>query len=110
MTYINEAKFTGKIQRSAQTKGKTTGLPTLKITLACGKETIHAVLLGELAESISPADGEWIEIKGSVHTSSWDGLDGIRRFGWYCLAKKIRSIPESVHCSDVPPTERSTKI
>jgi len=103
MSDINKIHLTGTVE-SFKVIATKTGTPMIRCTLASGKEKITVIAFNEVAESTRLEEGARISLVGSVQSTSWEGKDGVKRFGWQVIANEITLEDEP---TTAPPARRS---
>lgn len=85
---INHIHVSGTVEafRRVQTS---TNTPMATFRLRCWQELIKVVAFKELAESLALADGERVEVRGRIQSTSWQAADGTWRNGFQVVAQEI---------------------
>jgi hypothetical protein len=105
MTDKNECSFTGAVEGFSVVATKT-GTPMIRFFLLVGKEKITVVAFRDLADQIRLAAGDRVAVLGAIKSTSWDGRDGVRRYGWQVVAAEITSESEAPAPPPPPPGDR----
>ena len=84
----NEIHISGKVDRFEIIATKT-GTPMIKFFLACGKERLAVIAFKSLADATRLIDGDPVSITGAIQTTSWEGNDGLKRYGVQIIATRI---------------------
>jgi single-stranded DNA-binding protein len=84
----NECHFSGKVDRF-EIIATRTGTPMIKFFLACNKEKLSVVAFKSLADATRLIDGDQVSITGALQTTSWEGNDGVKRYGVQIIATRI---------------------
>ena len=66
-----------------------TGRPMVRFRAEIGKDRLSVVAFNDLAEHLDLADGNVVDITGRLQGTSWEGLDGGRRYGWQVVAEQV---------------------
>lgn len=89
MSYdLNECRFTGKVEGFTVINTKT-GTPMIRFFIACNKERIAVVAFKSLADATRLGDGDQVSVTGAIQQTTWDGKDGVKRYGFQIIASKI---------------------
>lgn len=100
MKDLNVCNISGSVE-SFQIIATKTGTPMIKAMILCGREKISVVAFKELADKIRLAEGDRVSLVGAVQSTSWEGKDGVRRYGYQIIASEITldaatpALPES---------------
>ena len=109
---MNIALLAGTIVRPLELRTSSKGKPWGWLTLDTGDGERHRVtLFGELAEDLARCPvGAPLFVRGKVQHSSWEGPDGVKRYGTAILASEARTIAEDLlaEVDRLIPRRRST--
>jgi hypothetical protein len=94
MTDENKCRFTGAVEGFTVVSTKS-GISMIRFFLLAGKEKITVVAFRDLADQTRLAAGDRVAVLGAAQTTSWDGRDGVRRYGWQVVAAEITSESEA---------------
>ncbi|MBV5341769.1 MAG: single-stranded DNA-binding protein [Deltaproteobacteria bacterium] len=84
----NECIISGKVEGFTIVNTKT-GTPMIKFRVCCNKEQFVVVAFKELADATRLNDGDPVSITGAIQTTSWEGKDGVKRYGFQIIASRI---------------------
>ncbi len=87
----NECRFSGVVEQFAVIATKT-GTPMVKLMLLAGRERVSVVAFRDLAERTRLNEGDRVELAGPLQSNSWEGQDGVRRYGWQIIANRLEII------------------
>ena len=95
MSYdLNECKISGKIDRFTIVNTKT-GTPMIRFSVACNKEQIAVVAFKALADATRLIDGEEVTVSGAIQSTSWQGKDGVQKYGYQIIASNINGVEQA---------------
>jgi single-stranded DNA-binding protein len=101
MTDRNECNLSGTVE-SFQIVPTKTGTPMIKFFLLAGKEKVSVVAFRDLADQTRLSPGDRAAIMGTIQSTSWEGKDGVKRYGFQIIASEITL--EDVTPATAPPT------
>ncbi len=84
----NESHLSGKVEGFTIVNTKT-GTPMIRFFIVCNKEKLAVVAFKQLADCTRLIDGEQVSITGAIQTTSWEGKDGVKRYGVQIIATRI---------------------
>jgi len=90
----NEIHISGTVE-SFKVIATKTGTPMIKFFVRCNKEKISVVAFNELAEATQLNDGDLVTVNGAVQSTSWQGNDGVQRYGFQVIANNINGVEAS---------------
>jgi hypothetical protein len=94
MNDINECRFSGTVSR-CQIIENPLGTPMIRFSLLCGDDKISVVFRTRnraFAQRLSKCSRLWAS--GRIRSDTWDGSDGIRRYGWKVVAAEVKPLDE----------------
>jgi single-stranded DNA-binding protein len=102
MTDKNECQFTGAVEGFTVVATKS-GISMVRFFLLAGKEKISVVAFRDLADQTRLAAGDRVAVLGAIQSTSWDGRDGVRRYGFQIIAAEITAESEAPAPPPPPP-------
>lgn len=84
----NECTISGKVE-GFQVVATRTGTSMIKFRVCCNKEKFSIVAFKALADATRLTDGDQVSITGAIQTTSWEGKDGVKRYGFQIIATRI---------------------
>jgi hypothetical protein len=93
MNDLNEARFSGAVMKSKIIE-RPIGL-LIRFYMVCGGDKISVVFRTHdraHAERLAQCPRLWVT--GQIRSDSWDGLGGVRRYGWKIVADEVKPLDE----------------
>lgn len=99
----NECRISGKVEKFAVVNTKT-GTPMIRFSIACNKERFTVVAFKGLAEATRLNDGDQVSVIGAIQSTSWEGKDGVKKYGFQFIGSSINGVTEQQHnCKGIRP-------
>jgi DNA polymerase III alpha subunit len=90
----NEIHISGKCERFSVITTKT-GTPMIKFSVRCNREQIAVVAFNELADATRLNDVEEVTVSGAIQSTSWQGKDGVQKYGYQIIASTINGVEQA---------------
>jgi single-stranded DNA-binding protein len=101
----NECHLSGKVENFTIINTKT-GTPMIRFSISCNKERLTVVAFKGLADDTRLNEGDQVSIIGAIQSTSWEGKDGVKKYGFQFIASSINGVTEQQPPQQPPPQTR----